>query len=156
MHKICTDVIIDVPVKEVWNILTDFENYGSWNSFIPSIKGKFEFGSKLKVFMQPPGVKGMNFSPVINKVEPFKEFRWIGNLWIKGIFDGEHAFRLEELDKNRTRLIQCERFKGILAPLIIYLIGERTRDGFENMNNGLKQKCEKRSIEGLTQNGLLA
>jgi hypothetical protein len=47
--------------------------------------------------MQPPGMKGTNFTPVITKIEPVNEFRWIGKLWVKGIFDGEHVFMLEEL-----------------------------------------------------------
>ncbi|WP_340817949.1 SRPBCC domain-containing protein [Methanolobus sp. WCC4] len=146
MNKICTDVTIEAPIDVVWDLLTDFENYEKWNSFIPDIKGKLEPGSKLDIFLQPPEMKGMRIDPVVTKVEPVKEFRWIGNLWVKGIFDGEHAFRLEDLENNRTRMIQCERFRGILAPLILYLVGEKTRMGFESMNTSLKKECEKRKV----------
>jgi hypothetical protein len=156
MHKICTDIVIDTPINEVWDILTDFDNFETWNPFITKVEGKFELSSKLEVHMQLPGTKGMEMSPVITKIEPVKEFRWLGNLWVKGIFDGEHAFRLEELENNRTRLIQCERFKGILAPLILHLIGEKTRGSFEKMNISLKNQCEKKSRQGLTQSAPLA
>ncbi|MDK2831193.1 MAG: hypothetical protein PWQ51_2142 [Methanolobus sp.] len=151
MHKICTDIVIEAPINEVWDLLTDFDNFETWNPFITKIKGKLELGSKLEVHLHPPGTKGIDMSPVITKVEPFNEFRWIGNLWVKGIFDGEHAFRLEELENGRTRLIQCERFKGILAPLILYVLGEKTRAGFEKMNSSLKNECEKRNKKGFTQ-----
>ena len=143
MHKICTDIIIEAPINEVWDLLTDFQSFDKWNPFITRIKGELEPGSKLDVYMQPPGMKGVNFNPVITKVEPVHEYRWMGNLWVKGIFDGEHVFRIEELENSRTRFIQCERFRGILAPLILSLIGERTRQGFESMNNNLKKVCEK-------------
>ncbi len=156
MNKICTDIVIDVPVKRVWDILTDFDRYVKWNSFITSIHGDLNPGSRLAVHMQPPGTKGMDFNPVITKVEPVNEFRWVGNLWVKGIFDGEHAFRLEELENSRTRLIHCERFRGILAPLILSLIGKKIKEGFENMNNELKEESEKSNDQKLKQNVPLA
>ncbi|WP_094226593.1 SRPBCC domain-containing protein [Methanolobus psychrotolerans] len=156
MHKICTDIIIEAPINEVWDLLTDFDRFEIWNPFITSIKGKLEPGSKLDVHMQPTGMKGTNLNPVITKVEPVNEYRWTGHLWFKGIFDGEHVFRLEELENNRTRLIQCERFRGILAPLILYFIGEKTREGFENMNASLKKECEKINGQVFTQNVPLA
>lgn len=152
MHKICTDITIEAPINDVWDFLTDFEKYEKWNPFIKCIKGKFELNSKIEVYMQPPGMKGTRMNPVITKIEPVNEFRWIGNLWVKGIFDGEHAFRLEELENDRTRLIQCERFRGVLAPLILYLIGGKTREGFESMNLSLKKKCEKKRVQGFKQN----
>ena len=64
-------------------------------------------------------------------------------------------FRLEELENDRTRLIQCERFRGVLAPLILYLIEEKTREGFEMMNRSLKNECEKKNVQGLKQNAPL-
>ncbi|MDY0388325.1 MAG: SRPBCC domain-containing protein [Methanolobus sp.] len=143
MHKICTDIIIEAPVNEIWELLTDFESFEHWNPFITSIKGKLEPGSRLHVHMQAPGMKGINLSPVLTKVEPVHEYRWMSNLWVKGVFDGEHVFRIEELENNRTRFIQCERFRGILAPFILPLIGAKTRMGFEAMNNKLKKECEK-------------
>lgn len=156
MNKICTDVTIEAPINEVWDLLTDFEKYEKWNPFIKCIKGKLETGSKLEVYMQPPRMKGITMNPVITKTEPVNEFRWTGNLWVRGIFDGEHVFRLEELENNRSRLIQCERFRGVLAPLILYLIGDKTREGFELMNSSLKNECEKKKVQGLKQNVPLA
>ncbi|MDW7732579.1 MAG: SRPBCC domain-containing protein [Methanolobus sp.] len=145
MQKICTDIIINAPAEKVWHILTDFENFENWNPFMLIKNGKLETGSQLEVQLTPPGSKSMAFKPTVLKVEPVKEFRWLGSMWIKGIFDGEHAFRIEELDENRTRLIQCERFRGILAPLILYMMGENIEAGFEKMNHSLKNASEQAS-----------
>ncbi|WP_406657558.1 SRPBCC domain-containing protein [Methanolobus sp. ZRKC2] len=143
MQKICTDIEINAPAEKVWHILTDFENFEKWNPFILIKKGKLEAGSQLEVQLHPPGSKPMSFKPTVLKVNPVREFRWMGSMWIKGIFDGEHAFRIEELDKSRTRLIQCERFRGILAPLVLYIMGENIKAGFKEMNLSLKKISEK-------------
>lgn len=57
----------------------------------------------------------MTFKPKILTLEPNKEFRWKGKLGINGIFDGEHYFILEYLDKNKTKFIHGEKFSGILV-----------------------------------------
>ncbi|TGC09197.1 SRPBCC domain-containing protein [Methanolobus halotolerans] len=142
MQKICTDIEINAPAEQVWHILTDFENFENWNPFMLIKKGKLETGSQLEVTLHPPGSKPMSFKPTVLKVDPVREFRWIGSIWIKGIFDGEHAFRIEELDNSRTRLVQCERFRGILAPLIMHIMGENIEAGFEEMNLSLKNVSE--------------
>ncbi len=147
MHKICTDIIIEAPLNVVWDQMTDFEGFEKWNSFYTNIYGKLEPGSKIKVLMHPPGMKVNELNPVVTKIDTMRELRWMGELWIKGIFDSEHAFRLEGLEDNRTRLINCEKFKGILAPLILLLIGEKIKEGFNIMNHELKRQCEmKREI----------
>ncbi|WP_406661933.1 SRPBCC domain-containing protein [Methanolobus sp. ZRKC3] len=143
MRKICTDIIIDSPAENVWDILTDFEKYEKWNPFLHIKNGKAEAGSRPEVLIQPPGSRAMLFNPEITKVDNMRDFRWMGKLWIKGLFNGEHVFRIEILDENRTRFIQCERFRGILAPIIIHLIGTNVQKGFENMNISLKNKSEK-------------
>jgi hypothetical protein len=143
MQKICTDIIIDAPAEKVWSILTDFESFDDWNPFIQVKKGKLETGAQLEVLLQLPGRKAITMKPTVVKVEPVREFRWSGSMWVKGIFDGEHAFRIEELDENRSRLIQCERFKGVIAPLILHIIGEDVQKGFESMNLSLKKESEK-------------
>jgi hypothetical protein len=143
MQKICTDIIIDAPAEKVWSILTDFESFDDWNPFIQVKKGKLETGAQLEVLLQLPGRKAITMKPTVVKVEPVREFRWSGSMWVKGIFDWEHAFRIEELDENRSRLIQCERFKGVIAPLILHIIGEDVQKGFESMNLSLKKESEK-------------
>lgn len=143
MRKICTDIIIDSPAEKVWVILTDFKNFENWNPFIHIKNGNPEVDSKLRVAFYVPGSKVMELEPVVLKVELMQELRWLGKLWIKGILDGEHVFRIEVLDENRTRFIQCERFRGILTPLFLHFMGQKVEKGFENMNRALKSESER-------------
>lgn len=143
MQKICTDIIINAPARKVWSILTDFENFSHWNPFMQVKRGKLEHGAQLEILFNPPGVKPMTLKTTVTKVDHVREFRWHAKTWCKGIFDGEHAFRLEELDENRSRLIQCERFRGVLAPFILHLKGKHIEQGFTGMNHALKKESER-------------
>ncbi len=142
MKKIETEIIIESDVSTVWNVLTDFENHPRWNSFITSIKGEKAVGKRLTVSIKPPDGNGMTFKPVILKFEPHKEFRWKGKLGIKGIFDGEHYFILEEVKKGKTKFIHGENFSGILIPMMGNALN-KTKEGFDLMNESLKKECEK-------------
>lgn len=68
-----------------------------------------------------------------------KELRWLGRLWLPGIFDGEHIFEIEPVDADRVRFVQCEQFNGILVPFFNL---DGTRRGFEAMNRALKERAE--------------
>jgi len=143
MKRIETEILINVKPEVVWEILTDFESQSKWNPFIKSISGEKKIGKNLTVSIQPPGSKkGMTFNPIILNYEKNKELRWAGKLGIKGIFDGEHYFKLINLDNNQTKFIHGEKFSGIL----VYLMGKalgKTKEGFELMNESLKVECEK-------------
>lgn len=83
----------------------------------------------------------MTFKPTVQTVDTERELRWRGHLGLPGIFDGEHSFRLEPMVNGGTRFTQAERFRGVLVRLFGGTI-EKTRLGFEEMNQALKQRAE--------------
>jgi hypothetical protein len=85
----------------------------------------------------------LNFKPTVFAVEPARELRWIGRFLVPGLFDGEHSFRIEPLDNNRSRLIQSERFSGVLVAAFKSTL-DKTELGFEQMNSALKARAEGR------------
>lgn len=143
MKTIQTDIVIDADISIVWNVLLDFERYPTWNPFIKSITGEQSVGNKLTVSIKPPDSNGMTFKPKILTIEPNKEFRWKGKLGVTGIFDGEHYFILEPVDKNQTKFIHGEKFSGILVLLMGNML-EKTKEGFQLMNEAIKKESENR------------
>jgi hypothetical protein len=75
-------------------------------------------------------------------LEANKEFRWKGKLGINGIFDGEHYFILESVDKDITKFIHGEKFSGLLVPFVRKML-DKTQKGFQLMNESIKNECEK-------------
>ena len=142
MKEIHTEIEIHAPAERVWRVLTDFAAYPEWNPFVRRGEGEVKVGSRLHVFIQPSGGKGMSFSPRVLVADPDRELRWLGRLWVPGLFDGEHSFVIEPLDEGRVRFIQRERFGGLLVPLLWNILDGQTRRGFDEMNRALRVRCE--------------
>ncbi len=145
MREIHTEVEIAAPAERVWQILTDFARFPEWIPFIRQASGALWVGARLEVRLQPPGGRATTLRPTVRKVEPNREFRWLGHVLVPGLFDGEHIFTIEQLSEGWVRFIQREEFRGLLAPLILRLIGMDTRRGFEAMNRALKARAESRA-----------
>ncbi|HOZ50700.1 MAG TPA: SRPBCC domain-containing protein [Chitinophagaceae bacterium] len=141
--EIKTEILIHASCQKVWSVLTNINDYPNWNPFITSFVGELKIGNKIKARLQPPGAQGMTFTPTILTLEPNKEFKWLGHLWVPGLFDGEHSFTLQEMGNGTTLFIQSEKFNGILVPLFKKMIEGNTIQGFHLMNQKLKEICEK-------------
>ena len=96
MRLIETAIDIHASAARVWSILTDFSAYSAWNPFITAAEGEARPGARLRITIAPPGRRPMTFRPVVLVAVPEQELRWLGRLLLPGLFDGEHAFRLEQ------------------------------------------------------------
>jgi hypothetical protein len=141
--EIKTEILINAIPEKVWNILSDFSNYPKWNPFIKSLTGDVKVGGKITVRIEPPGTNGMTFKPKVLAFEKNKELRWLGNLLFAGLFDGEHKLELIDNSNGTTTFKQSESFNGILIPLFRKMLDVNTVNGFNQMNQKLKEMAEK-------------
>ena len=142
MHRLETQISIHRPPEAVWAILIDFASYARWNPFIPSNEGIAAVGQTLNIVLQPPGGRAMRFRPRVLVCEPPRELRWIGRLWLPGIFDGEHQFRIEPAPGGVV-FHHSESFSGLLVPFLKASLDGPTRNGFIAMNEALKREAER-------------
>ena len=135
--QIKTSIIIEASREKIWGILTDFENYTEWNSFIKSISGELKVRNRIKI-----NVQGMTFKPIVLTLKQNTELKWLGNLWFRGLFDGEHKFYLTDNGNGTTNFEQSENFSGILVKIFTKSLEKETKNGFEKMNKELKLRAE--------------
>ena len=149
MPSIHTEIEIEAPVAEVWEVLTEWGAYPAWNPLVDSVVGELREGARLAVHLR----LGRARLPIVTKLvalQPERELRWVGHALVPGIFDGEHSFAMEPLPQARTRFVHAERFSGVAAGLVLRLVGEQTRAGFEAMNRALKRRCETSLVSART------
>lgn len=141
-HRIHTEIDIMASADRVWSVLSDFAAYPTWNPFIREIIGQPIPGTRLKLRIHPPGDDAMTFRPTVLVARPGAELRWLGRLFVPGLFNGEHYFRLTPEGEGMTRLLHGEKFSGLLVGLLRDRLDRQTRAGFVAMNLALKTVCE--------------
>ena len=136
-----TELVIHATARDIWNVLTDFDAYPTWNPFIQSITGNFKHGGRLNVQIHPTHGKAMTFKPTIMELEPEHSLVWLGRFLMPHLLDGEHRFTLYPLADGSTRLVHSETFHGILLPIMRKQLSLITTD-FEKMNTALQARVK--------------
>jgi hypothetical protein len=142
MKELHSEIEIDASAELVSGVLTDFASYPEWNPFVRKISGEPKVGECLEVRLEPPGGRSITLRPTVLKAEPERELRWLGHLWVSGLFDGEHSLTIHRLGEDRVRFVQAETFRGVLLPLFARSLDDGTRRGFEEINRALKERAE--------------
>jgi hypothetical protein len=140
---ISTVTEIDAPASRVWEVLTDLPAYREWNPFIVEARGTVAAGETLSLQMAIGERDPMTIEPRLLVVEPDRELRWKGRLFIPGLFDGEHAFALTALDGERTRLDHWEKFSGVLLPIVRMVVYDDTVRAFHMLNEALARRAAR-------------
>jgi hypothetical protein len=140
--EIVTEIEINAPPSRVWEVLTDFEKYPTWNPFIKKISGEAERNEKLEVHMPDPRGGTMNVTPTVLVSEKGRELRWLGRS--EGdVFNGEHRFLIKPIENNKIHFVQSEEFTGSMVESLEEWLDTAVKQNFEDMNIALKQRAEK-------------
>jgi hypothetical protein len=142
MKELHSQIDVNASAERVWELLTDFASYPQWNPFIRHISGQPTTGEHLKVRLEPPESRGITLRPKVLSAEPDHQLRWLGHLFVPGLFDGEHSFVIRSLEEDRVRFVHREAFRGWLVPLFVRSLEISTLRGFQEMNRALKERAE--------------
>jgi len=137
-----TAVDVAASPEMVWRVLTYFPDYPKWNPVLVSIHGSLAPGQRLNIQARLPPGHEYKFSPRVVKVIPATELRWRRRWLIEGVFDRELAFLIVPNGIKGVRFVQREHFSGLLAPLMMHFISEKTLKAFNLMNLALKRTAE--------------
>ena len=139
---------IRAPIETVWGVLTDFAAYPEWNPHIRRVEGEVDDGARISIHTQPPGGRMIVMRPTVVTWAPPNEIRWRSTFLGGRLFSGEHGFKLDSTAPDRCRFVQDETFSGVLVPLYSRLRLPRTRKGFDETNEALRDRAE-----GITSGG---
>ncbi|MYA32676.1 MAG: SRPBCC domain-containing protein [Gemmatimonadales bacterium] len=145
-HVRSEPVDIDAPIERVWDILTDFERYGEWNPFTPSVTTNFEIGSPVELYVRM-GHWRLKQVERIEVVEPPHVIAWSTTMGHRFLISALREQRLEAVGEGRCRYRTWDDFSGLLIPLVMLLFGGFVRRGFNDVARGLKTRAETVSAD---------
>jgi hypothetical protein len=138
LREIYTEIEIAASPSRVWEILSDFTDYGSWNPFIREIEGEAKEGAKLTIHLTTPGGANRTYQPKVTMFSPPNELRWFGK--VPGFLSGEHIFNIKDEGNGRVKFIHKEIFGGLFSSF--FKDTDDVKAGFNEMNIALKKKAE--------------
>lgn len=104
---------IQAPPERVWALLTDANQFPSWNTTVSSIRGPIALGTKLAI--QVPVAPGRTFTPKVTAFEANRRMEWSDGM--APMFRGVRTFTLTPTASG-TRFEMTETFAGLMLPMI--------------------------------------
>ena len=142
MKKIETEVNINSSIESVWEIISDLGCHSDWNPFLTKIDGNLIEGSSVRITVQLGNNKPEIAEPILKKLIPKKEIHFLMNKW--PLIKGEHYFIFESISDTETKFIHGERFYGLLPMFLWWKLKPLFTQGFNDMNQALKNRVEFR------------
>jgi hypothetical protein len=137
------EVVIDAPPQAVWDVLIDLPRHAEWNRQLTFLGGRVARGERIRLRLSAEGADPYEFAAEVTHLEAPVRFGWLATTGFPGVFDGAHHFELEALPDGRTRVVNRERYAGLLAPVMRRLpMMAKAPAGFALMNADFKRRVE--------------
>jgi len=148
MFTIEATTTIDAAPEQVWAVLTDADGYADWSSMLHVVDGTFGPDARPTLRLELPDGPSYEFRPTIIAFEPPRRLTWRAVTGVRGLFDGTHTFELTSLGPGRTRLVNREKYSGLLTPIMRWLPMMRdAQPGFAAMNAEIRDYVEHRHAD---------
>ncbi len=146
-HAVYTDIVINAPVQDVWNVLTDWANMPNWSTSFQGLSGDIKDGGQVvATFLLPDPTTGQTVPfefPHELSYEEGVQFGWSDPVAIAPGITDDHVYMLQAISDCQTRLIQTDEFVGNDANFTTAILAAGSEAGYNQFNLELKTEVEK-------------
>ncbi|MDX2098254.1 MAG: SRPBCC domain-containing protein [Leptolyngbyaceae cyanobacterium bins.59] len=142
MPTLYTEIEIYATPQQVWQALTQKENWLYWNTFLYDRDTSLPFVEGQEVFLslrRIPQEEETEFQPLVTLVQPEICLKWFSE--IPGL-QNEHVFELQKIGSNSTKYVHREQFSGWLTRVFLPFIRQDEQQGLRRMARELKEYVE--------------
>jgi hypothetical protein len=142
--NVTAPIEIAATPEHVWAVLADLASYPQWHPVFLAVTGQLAAGSTLTITTTHPTTgRTMTAKVKVLTAEPGTELRWVSKLL--GLTISERRFLLSPADGG-TSLVQDGTYRGLGGSRGRNTVKaiSRIQDGFEAINQAIKQQAEAR------------
>lgn len=129
---------IDAPADAVWAVLTDGQQWASWDSGVDEVQGRIAPGNTITI--RSAAAPGRSFPVTVTAFEAPRRMTFTGGMPL-GLFRGVRSYELTPEPDGRTGFRMREEYTGPLVALIWRTMPDLT-PSFERFAQGLKRRVE--------------
>ncbi|MFD7641752.1 SRPBCC family protein [Kitasatospora sp. NPDC059795] len=131
--------------EAVWQLLTDHARFPQWHPVVVRVEGELAVGARQTEVVRTASGRELTFHPVLTVVAPGRELTRAGRLLLPGLLDNTHSYLIADLGDGRVRVVQRERFTGLLA---LFLHGRTARDTEARFTTALANLAGQAALAG--------
>lgn len=136
-------VQINAPAQWVWDILTDFPKYGTWNSFCPGFETTGKLGDPVYMQVRMPGTESTFLvTEYLIAYEPCRLLSWEQRPTETNKDAARRDQYIESIDADRCTYFTTDIFLGVNADTIMHEHGAWVKTGFDQIAHELKEHAE--------------
>lgn len=142
MIYIENEFVIDASASEVWQVITDFDNYGDWNSFVSQCESSLVPGEAIKMRVHLLAFPIYQKETVLDYI-PEKVFTYGVSLPLM-LLKSSRVHFVENINRQKVRYRSEFKLQGLLSPLVKILLGNKLKQGFCSMTEEMKSEILRR------------
>lgn len=131
---------IDAPAAKVWEVLTDFERYGEWNTFCVEAASTLQPGDPIDMQVVLGGNRRAQ-REWIRSHTPGTEFSYTMKPVPLGALHSLRSHTVVPLGADRSRYESRFTLAGWLSPVVTLALGKHLRAGFAAMTAGVAERA---------------
>ncbi|MEM7134329.1 MAG: sulfatase-like hydrolase/transferase [Chloroflexota bacterium] len=134
-----SQIDIDASIEDVWDVVTDFAAYESWNPLLSNVEGDLVVGESLRVQTTlAPAV----LPATVKVADKPTQFEWEDHVPLN-LLTPVFSVHLLPLSDDRTRVVIQETFTGPLLPVLGWLLDRQMPPLYEAMGEALAQQVAR-------------
>ncbi|MEM9950135.1 MAG: SRPBCC domain-containing protein [Chloroflexota bacterium] len=128
--------VINASPESVWAVLTDVQNFPTWEPNVIKVEGQAKLGEKVVVHTK---LSERAFPVTVSEFIPNQKMVWSSGMPL-GLFKGARTFTLTPV-ADGTQVKTREEFTGFLLPMFRGQIGD-LQPSFDAFARALKERVE--------------
>ena len=131
---------VNAPSDRIWEILSDLENWHSWNPYETGVTGALAFGAGISLTEALPGMAERHVQARLGDWQPYSQLVWVEKRGF--MFNAIRYYEIEELERGNCIVANGVIFSGLRGELFHDKHRKLIRPAYEDIAEALKRAAE--------------